>query len=138
MFLTSRNELVTSHRFFSSSGHGAGLKKSDKILANSTMVTTLVYDIIEQKSHRAGFCTGRKQLSFRFERKTQEAITRQKSLNPVTIQFFLRFSPCSVGKQSLKCSVNSQHLPKEKEMNIKSSWGSVNFVLSIMNVTLNR
>lgn len=102
------------------------------------MVTTLAYDIIEQKSHRAGFCTGRKQLSFRFERKTQEAITRQKSLNPVTIQFFLRFSPCSVGKQSLKCSVNSQHLPKEKEMNIKSSWGSVNFVLSIMNVTLNR
>ena len=114
MFLTSRKELVTSHRFFSSSGHGAGLKKSDKILANSTIVTTLVY-IIGQKSHRAGFCTGRNHLSFRFERKTQEAITRQKGLNPVTMQFFLRFSPCSVGKQSLKCSVNSQHCLKKRK-----------------------
>ena len=39
-----------------------------------------------------------------------------------------------LGERSLKCS---QHLPKEKEMNIKSSWGRVNFVLALMTVTLN-
>ena len=36
----------------------------------------------------------------------------------------------SVGKCFLKCSENSQHLLKEKERKMKSSRGSVNFVLS--------
>ena len=31
------------------------------------------------------------------------------------MQSFLQFSRCSGGKRSLKCSVNTQHLPKGKE-----------------------
>ena len=31
----------------------------------------------------------------------------------------------------------SQHLPKEKERDMKSSWGRVNFVLALMTLTLN-
>ena len=39
-----------------------------------------------------------------------------------------------LGKRSLKCF---QHLRKEKERDVKSSWGRVNFVLALMTVTLN-
>ena len=42
----------------------------------------------------------------------------------------LAFLVFSVGKCFLKCSENSQHLLKEKERDMKSSRGSVNFVLS--------
>ena len=52
---------------------------------------------------------------------------RHLKLNPWTMQSFSR---CSVWKCFLECSENSQHLPKEKERDMKSSWGSVNFVLS--------
>ena len=38
-----------------------------------------------------------------------------KVYSRVTMQSFLRFSRCSGGKRSLKCSVNSQYLPKRKE-----------------------
>ena len=38
-----------------------------------------------------------------------------KVYSRVTMQSFLRFSRCSGGKLSLKCSVNCQHLPKGKE-----------------------
>ena len=38
-----------------------------------------------------------------------------ESLIPTTMQSFLRFSHCFERKRSLKSSVNSQHLPKEKE-----------------------
>ena len=43
---------------------------------------------------------------------------------------FLAFLVFSVGKCFLKCSENSQHLLQEKERDMKSSRGSVNFVLS--------
>ena len=45
---------------------------------------------------------------------------------------FFKFFCCSRGKRSLKCSENSQYLPKEKERDMKSSWGSLNFILAIM------
>ena len=54
---------------------------------------------------------------------TRSPFARHLKLNPWTMQSFLRFSRCSIGKCFLMCSENSQHLPKEQERDRKSSWG---------------
>ena len=57
-----------------------------------------------------------------------------ESLIPTTMQSFLRFSHCFGGKSSLKSSVNSQHLPRGKEIKrMESFWCGENFVSATMN-----